>query len=158
MVNIQCDLSCVIQRCCMSYPVIERLRYVAQQNSIKCVYITYQFSGIISRMSGSVMKRITPLCSCASIRSNILYDGVAVTHKVSSFRGIVKKNSIANHLGLAKEVSTTSQCAAATEAGVASGFSPSDSTAKKPVQEKRIPKKAKLIRRKPTTMQTDQKV
>lgn len=112
--------------------------------------------GQFVRMSGAALKRMTPLCSCAGIRGNILYENVAVTYKVCSYRELFKKSSIANHLGLAKELSTTSQCT--TEAGVAGGFSPSDSTTKKPVQDKRIPKKAKLIRRKPTTTQTNQKV
>ena len=109
-------------------------------------------------MSGRVRNRITPLCSCASIRSNILYDRLSVFYKISSNGGLVDRNSIVSQLDLAKEFSTTAQQTAPTEAGVAGGYSATGSATEQQTHEKRSPKKGKLVRRKPTADHTKQKV
>ena len=109
-------------------------------------------------MSGRVKNRITPLCSWISIRNNILYDRLSVIYKISSYGGLVDRNSLANQLDLDREFSTTTQQAASTEAGVAGGYSSTDSTAEQQTREKRSTKKGKLVRRKPTSDHTKQKV
>ena len=112
-------------------------------------------SDLTSRMSGTIIKRMNPLCSCANARSIILCERRSVAYNVCSQRSIVRIYSLA---GLGRDISTTPLFAASTEAGIAGEFTSTDSTATKPIKEKKIPKKGKLIRRKPTTAHTNQKV
>ena len=103
------------------------------------------------------MQRLTPVCSCARIRSKVLHGKLSVINQASS-NDIVYSNFKTHHVGQLSSFSTTSQCSRTTEAGTADQFSPTNSTTEKPAQEKKAPKKGKLIRRKPTATHTNQKV
>lgn len=103
-----------------------------------------------------MMKKLNPLCSCTNHRRRALVDNIAFINRLCSRNGVAKNYPGVSHLGQLTNFSTTVLCSRAPEVGVTDGFAQPGTETN--TREKRPPKKGKLIKRKPTTTQTDQRV